>query len=191
MRYAIAAFSLFLLVAAAPGLAQSQDPSASAPANATKPTAAPASGATGTPTETKKPKKVWTNDEIASVHGTISVVGDAKPAATGEEKKKSEPTANAATFDDARKKQIENYRNQIEQIHGQMDAIDDQIAQLKSFKAEDTKPGSGINPNQGYNMVPLEDQVKQFEEKKKKLEAKISDIEIDAEKNGIDPGDLR
>ena len=69
--------------------------------------------------------------------------------------------------------------------------MDKRIAQLKNFKGENTSPSGGININQGYNMVPVEDQVKQLEEKKKQLEAKIEDTENEARKNGIDPGDLR
>jgi uncharacterized protein (UPF0335 family) len=40
-------------------------------------------------------------------------------------------------------------------------------------------------------MVPLEDQVKQLEEQKKQLQARIEDAESEARKNGIDSGDLR
>jgi len=40
-------------------------------------------------------------------------------------------------------------------------------------------------------MVPVEEQVKQLQEKKKKLEAKIEDVEVEARKNGVDPGELR
>jgi uncharacterized protein (UPF0335 family) len=37
----------------------------------------------------------------------------------------------------------------------------------------------------------LEDQIKQLEEKKKKLQGQIDDLENEARKNGIDPGKLR
>ena len=40
-------------------------------------------------------------------------------------------------------------------------------------------------------MVPVEEQVKQLEEKKRKLEAKIEDVEVEAMKNGVAPGELR
>jgi len=72
-----------------------------------------------------------------------------------------------------------------------MDAIDKRIDQLKNFKGENSSPSGGVNINQGYNMVPLEDQVKQLEEKKKQFAAKIDDLELQARKNGIDSGDLR
>ena len=45
--------------------------------------------------------------------------------------------------------------------------------------------------HQGYNMVPFADQVKQLEDAKKQLQAQIQDIEYEARKNGIEPGELR
>jgi hypothetical protein len=189
MKSASLVFGLMVSLVSVSCLAQSQD--------ATKPAQPSAPATPNAPAETKKPKKVWTNDEIGSIKGPISVVGDAKTpsrdAAVPDEKKKADPTASAGSSaaDDARQRQIENYRNQIDQIHAKMDAIDERIAQLKSFKAENTAPSGGIHPNQGYNMVPLDDQVKELEEKKKQLESKIGDIEVEARKSGIDPGDLR
>jgi chromosome segregation ATPase len=176
-----------LLLTALTGRAQSQDPGAS-PANTAKPDAAPAAGQTSTAAEKKKPKKVWTNDEIGSVKGSVSVVGDGNSSSEkGEDKKLATSTGG----DEVRKKQIENYRNQIQQFQAQIDAADKRIAQLKNFKGENTSPSGGINPNQGYNMVPVEDQVKQLEDKKKELQGKIEDVENDARKNGIESGDLR
>jgi len=143
--------------------------------------------ASATASEKKKPKKVWTNDEISSVRssgGGVSVVGDGRS---------SRPTYGSASTDsdDERQVQIENYRDQIQQIRSEIDAVDNRIAQLKNFKADNSSPSGGINISHGYNMVPVEDQVKQLEERKKKLEAKIEDVEDQARKNGIDPGELR
>jgi hypothetical protein len=201
MKYGSVGLGLMLLFAASGCLAQSQDQSqdknnGTAATNTAKPAAPADSTPANPPAEKKKQKKVWTNDEIGSVGGTVSVVGEpTAPSSTGSSssglnKKKTEPDANAPA-DDAHQRLIDNYRNQIAEIHSEIDSIDERITQLKSFKAENTDPSGGINPTQGYNMVPLEDQVKQLEEKKKKLDSKISDIEIEAEKNGIDPGDLR
>ena len=62
---------------------------------------------------------------------------------------------------------------------------------MKNFKAEDSSPSGGINPNGRYIMVPLDEQVKQLEAKKKQLEANIEDLENQAKKEGIEPGELR
>ncbi len=163
---------------AAPSTAKPADPSAKPPTNP------PAN----TSPDKKKAKKVWTNDEIGSVKGGISVVGD---ASSSSETSGQKPSALLSGTDDAHQQQIEKYRRQIEQYQGQIEAIDKRIAQLKNFKGENTNPSGGINPTQGYNMVPVEDQVKELEDKKKQLQAKIEDTEIEARKNGVDSGDLR
>lgn len=196
MRFNSVYLCALIVFATMPGLALSQDTS-SGTSNTTKPTApstsapanAPATAPASTAPEKKKPKKVWTNDEIGSVGGTISVVGDANSSSSSEGSAKK--TATSGSANDPKQQMIENYRSQIQDAQAQIEAIDKRIAQLKSFKAEDGSPSGGINPNQGYNMVPLEDQLKQLEDKKKKLEAKIDDIESEAHKNGIDSGDLR
>jgi len=185
VQRSILAFAI--LLAWLPCLAQSQDSSASTPAS-TKPAPGPTPAKT-TPanTEKKKPKKVWTNDEIGSVRGTISVVGDANQGDSSAAQRK--PAAPGS--DDIRQKQISSYRDQIRQLQSQIDAADKRIAQLKNFKAEDSSPSGGINMGQRYNMVPVEEQVKQLEDKKKQLHAKIEDVENEARKNGIDSGNLR
>ena len=170
-------------------VAQSSQDAGNGAANNAKPVASAQDGSNGT-AEKKKPKKVWTNDEIGSAKGAISVVGDSHAAGDNQNRGKTEGAA-ASASDTARNQQLENYRAQIQEIHSQMDAIDKRIAQLKNFKGENTSPSGGININQGYNMVPIEDQVKQLEDKKKRLEGKIEEIEVEARKNGIDPGDLR
>jgi flagellar biosynthesis/type III secretory pathway protein FliH len=172
-----------LFLAAMPGRAQSPD-ATSTPAKSAK----PADPQGGTSPEKKKPKKVWTNDEISSVKGTVSVVGDGNSSS---EKSGHKTSGISSGAEEARKKQIENYRNQIRQYNAQIEKIDKRIAQLKNFKAENTTSTGGINPTQGYNMVPLEEQVKELEENKKQLEAKIEDTENEARKNGIESGDLR
>jgi peptidoglycan hydrolase CwlO-like protein len=184
MKSLTATLGFFLLFAASPTVAQSPDSGSTPPPASAKP-ADPASTAPAA-TDKKKPKKVWTNDEIGSVKGNVSVVGDGNSPSA-----KTGQSQTSGSSNDARQQQIENYRNQIQGYKDQIDAIDKRIDQLKNFKAENTSPSGGINIHQGYNMVPLEDQVKQLEDKKKQLQSKIDDTEVDARKNGIDPGDLR
>jgi len=179
MKILIPCLAIFLLVGAADTRPQSQD-SPSSPAK----TADSQNGGSAPSVAKPKPKKVWTNEDMGSVKGDVSVVGDGHSSAKSEQK----PSTNA---DQVHQKQIENYRRQIEQYQGQIQAIDKRMDQLKNFKADNTSPSGGISINHGYNMVPLDEQVKQLEEKKKQLEAKIEDTENDARKNGIEPGELR
>jgi hypothetical protein len=138
--------------------------------------------------EKKKPKKVWTNDEVATLPGEVSVVGEANQ---GVEPRRKVGSDSSSGLGQAQESQIDSYRQQIGELHRQIDAADQRIAQLRSFKGENGSPTGGINPNKGYNMVPLEDQVKQLEAKKKQLQEQIDDLENEARKNGIDPGKLR
>jgi hypothetical protein len=138
-----------------------------------------------TTTTKKKPKKVWTNDEIGSAKGGISVVGDGKSANS------RRPAEESNDSYDAHAELVRNYRDQVQQLREQIDAADSRIEQLKNFKGENTSAAAGINMNRRYNMVPVEEQVKQLEERKKKLRAKIDDLEVQAKKNGIDPGEVR
>ncbi len=205
MKHTALCLGAFLLLALLPPGAESQDSGASA-SSRRQPDVGPASGPATTeekartpaetspasaekaiaPAESKKPKKVWTNDEIGSVKGGISVVGDNDPSA-GEQAARM-PLAKA---NGNRERLIENYRNQIEQLNAQIDAIDKRITQLKNFKGENSTPSGGISLFQGYDMVPLEEQVKKLEEQKRQAKTRIEDVEIDARKNGIEPGDLR
>jgi hypothetical protein len=138
-----------------------------------------------------KPKKVWTNDEISSAGGAgaISVVGNENPkgAKTGRVDRSTTENGTSST----QERQIATYRDRLRQLRAQMDAADKKISDLRNFKAENTSPAGGINMKQGYSMTPVEDQVKQLEEKKKQLQAQIDDLEDRARKNGIEPGQLR
>jgi hypothetical protein len=157
--------------------------SSKAPAAAKTPSAAEEKK----PAEGTKPKKIWTNDELGSLKGDVSVVGTEHAAEGRTQSPKNE--AGAAT--DPRRGKIQRYRAAIGELRKKIDAADQRISQLKNFKADDSSPSGGINPNRGYNMIPLDEQVKQLEAKKKQLEANIEDLENQARKEGIEPGELR
>ena len=190
MKTRLSFLGLLLAVAAIPCPAQTQENSG--PANQANKPAATASSEKpkpqNSPASDKKKKKVWTNDEVGSLGGAISVVGD-------EHASNAQSQGNSAAVvpadNDPRTRKIQNYREQIRQLRAQIDAADRRISQLKNFKGENSAPTGGINPNQGYNMVPLDQQVKQLENSKKQLQEKIEDVENDARINGIDPGEIR
>jgi uncharacterized protein (UPF0335 family) len=45
--------------------------------------------------------------------------------------------------------------------------------------------------HQRYDMTPVEEQVKELEEKKRKIKAQIDAVEDQARKNGFEAGQLR
>lgn len=135
----------------------------------------------------KKPKKVWTNDEISTVGGTVSVVGDSSSSNSASSSK----TTRKPDSDSSQSKEIQKYRDQLQQLWAQLDATDKKIEELRNFKADNSSPSGGINPHHGYYTTPIADQIKQLEDKKKQIQEKIDAIEDEARKKGIEPGQLR
>ena len=162
---------------------------------ATSDTAKPTTQSSGTSAQTTtekaktKPRKVWTNDEISNVGGdrAISVVGKAG----GDSNPPSDIFQKTAPGPGARDKHAVTYRERLHQLNNELEATDKKISQLRNFKADNTSASGGINMNHGYSMTPVEDQVKQLEEKKKQIQAQIDAVEDQARKNGFEPGQLR
>jgi hypothetical protein len=140
----------------------------------------------------KKPKKVWTNEEMSTVHGNVSVVGDpaqASSSSDSQQKNTGSDSGNSANSERARA--IATYREQLRQLREQQDGIDKKIAEFRNFKADNASPSGGINVRNRYSMTSTEDQIRQLEDKKKQIQVKIDAIEEDGRKNGIEPGELR
>jgi hypothetical protein len=171
-----------------------QSPPAPAPSSTT-----PAAGKTAdgkdqaadkdTSKNKKKPKKVWTEDDISKVGG-ISVVGDSSASAPVPGRSSSQANGGASD-DSAQGKQLDYYRDQLRQLQAQLDVTDKKISDLRNFKADNTSASGGINPNHGYSMTPIPDQIKQLEDKKKEIQDKIDAVTDEARKKGIEPGQLR
>jgi len=137
----------------------------------------------------KKPKKVWTEDDISKVGG-ISVVGDSSASTPGPGRSSSQPSREGSD-DSAQGKQVDYYREQLRPLQAQLDATDKKIDELRNFKADNSSVSGGINPNHGYSMTPIPDQIKQLEDKKKQIQDKIDALTDEARKKGIEPGQLR
>jgi chaperonin cofactor prefoldin len=161
-----------IFFAAVSAAVQSQD--AGAP-----PSAAPTQGA-APPAEAKKPKKVWTNEDIPSTTGAVSVVGDGKS--------KPQP----ASSKPANAQYVASVRKQLDKLQGQITDIDKQLVDLKNFSAgEPSTSASGIKLNKNYERAPIEVQIRALQSQKKGLESKIDDLLDEARKKGVDSSQLR
>ena len=139
--------------------------------------------------EKQKSRKVWTNEELSSVKGSVSVVGTQNPTAGNIDAKK--PGSYQANHDKAlRQRQIAKYRDQIHQLQEQIDLDDKHITQLKNFNGEKNAPAEGRNPS-GLQHGTARRTGEEAEERNKQLQAKIQDLEYEAMKSGIEPGELR
>jgi hypothetical protein len=172
---------------------QSSTPAGQSTSDAAKPVAQPPAGSDHGAADGagKKPKKVWTNDEISNVGGagSISVVGkEADSNAKGSSKGNSSKSTRTSS---AKENQPGSYRSRLRQLHNQLETTEKQISDLRNFNGQSTGTSGGVDMNRGYSRTSVEDQIKILEEKKKQLQAQIGDIEDEARKDGIEPGDLR
>jgi hypothetical protein len=192
MRFFVVTAVFFLCSGISLRAGQSSSSGSQATSDTTKPTVQSSGSPSGTATEKPKtkPRKVWTNDEISNVggDGAISVVGK---AGGGDSNPSSNDFQKTAPGSGAREKQAAAYRDRLHQLNNELEATDKKISQLRNFKGDNTSASGGINMNHGYSMTPVEDQVKQLEEKKKQIQMQIDAVEDQARKNGFEPGQLR
>ena len=131
------------------------------------------------PADAKKPKKVWTNDNVSSASGTVSVVGDAK--------RKAKP----ANSKPANGKYVASVRRQLEKLQKQVADIDKQLLDLKNFSSgEPSTSASGIKLDKSYQREPIEVQMRALQEKKKDLESKVDALLDEARKRGVESNQL-
>jgi hypothetical protein len=166
--------TILCLFAAFSAAAQSQDSNAPAPPTPSQDSA--------TPAETKKPKKVWTNENLSGASGTVSVVGDPKNAT------KPKPAPSKPV--DAQ--YVASVRNQLAKLQGQVADIDKQLVDLKNFsEGEPSTSASGLKLNKSYEREPIEVQMRALRNQKKDLESKIDALLDEARKKGVDSSQLR
>ena len=164
--------AIFILFAAFSSAAQSQDSTAPAPPAPSQDSA--------TPPEAKKPKKVWTNDDVSHANRAVSVAEDPK----------SKPKP--ATSKPANAQYIVSVRKQLDKLQGEIADIDKQLVDLKNFSAgEPSTSASGIKLNKSYEREPIEVQIRALQEKKKDLESKVDALLDEARKKGVDSSELR
>jgi len=189
MKMARPIVALVIAMAGIPAMAQSQNSGSAT--DTSKPAATEKAPASTTPAKkpetAQKPKKVWTDDDMGSLKSSVSVVGTRNQPQNQMES--ADDPSDGKT--DPHAQLVRRYRDSIDSLRTQIGEAEARIAQLKNFKAENGSPSGGINPNHGYNMLPPEEQVKQLEARKRQLQDKIEDLENQARKEGIDPGELR
>jgi len=163
---------ILILFAAFSAAAQSQDGTAPAPPAPSQDSA--------TPPETKKTKKVWTNDDVSHANGTVSVVGDPK----SKPKPASSKPANA--------QYLASVRKQLDKLQGEIADIEKQLVDLKNFSAgEPSTSASGIKLTKSYEREPIEVQMRALQDKKKDLESKVDALLDETRKKGVDSSELR
>lgn len=153
---------------------QSGDPAASAGQAQSQPQA-PSQA-----TDAKKPKKVWTNEDVAATHGQSLDEKDVQQPV-----KKADANKADALY-------VASVKKQLEKLEAQLRDTEKQLSDLKDFQSG--KPAatpSGYQLGKGYNRVPVDQQIVSLEGKKKQIQSKINDLLDEARKKRVEPGQLR
>jgi hypothetical protein len=196
----LAAGVLTLGVGVAAARPQSQDQTSSS----SSASAASSNGSSSTAAK-PKPKKVWTNEDMGDVTGTISVVGTVqqKPAtipskisslvpAVPSAGNSKQATAAKNGDDSVDPKLLAQLRQQLQKLQASIDQLDKQIEQLKGASRGDSKNlGILTSDPSSYSMEPVPDQIKALEAKKATLQASMDQLLDAARLSGIEPGQLR
>jgi chromosome segregation ATPase len=167
---ALAVMSLGWCFAPAPVGAQdpasgSGSPGASSTARTTQP-AAPA-----------KPKKIWTNDDVAAASGSNSPATKSKN--------------DSASSSDTNTKLAKHLHDRLDTLEAQLRDTQKQLTDLKNFEAGEGNGTAGRQLHKGYSMEPVPDQIAKLETKRQQLQEQINQVYDEARKKGILPGQLR
>lgn len=160
-RGTVRTFLLMAIVTAVCGGAAAQDAS-----NPTPQTSA-----------TAKPKKIWTNDDVAAAEPSSPGL---KPGTTGPAK----PAENNA-------KTARELRARLNKLEAQLKGTEKELQQLKDFQSGEGNGTAGHQLHKGYNMMPVPEQIEKLQAKTQQLQAQISAVYDEARKKGILPGQLR
>jgi hypothetical protein len=162
-----------------------QAPQDSAASSAQTQTSAPtASPASALNPPRPKPKKVWTNENLADAGGTISVVG----ASRSPSKAPAKPAANGSIDP----KLLANLRQELQKQQAQLAVVDQQLSELKDLSKGDSKHAGGLQQNTwSYNSSSLDEQIRNLQDKRNKIQANIDLLFDAARASGIEPGQLR
>ena len=168
---------------AAPCLPAQSSSAASATQSADASTTTATQQATNTqPAEAKKPKKVWTNDDLASTGGQPAHAKKPKDAPQGSSTRGSVPDAQF----------IANAKKQLDKLQGQLKDTEQQISDLKDFQAGKPPATTGsYEISKGYNRMPVDQQISNLENKKTQIQQTIDDLLDELRKKGVEPGQLR
>jgi len=181
----------------APTQPQAQTPSQTAAANdsGTKTaTSAAAAAPASAPKAKPKAKRVYTEDDLSSLHGKISVVGGDSARDNSSDEDDSDSGQPASTNRSSASAAENRWREMAQQIKDQIADVDRQIADKK---AEIAKAGGvAFDPSSGLSqgVIVIHDrnaQLKQLEDHKKSLEQQLQNLADQGRQAGADPGWFR
>jgi len=142
-------------------------------------------------TNTAPAKKVYTNDDLRSMHGdNLSVVGNSP-------QQQKKPATNNGANNSAKidERQQAQWHNRAQRLRDQLAEVDRQIAQLNANLPANTSSlstSSGSSQSAAGSLYgPAAARLQNLQNRKATIEQQIEQLEEEARKAGIPPGWLR
>lgn len=169
------------ILAAAVGLALAVTPAgwAQAPAKA-----APA----------KKPKKIWTNEDLEELRNRLPLSSfGAAPATAGGEGGAATATGAAAEEKkpDEATLRLERIQKQLATLREELAKVDEQLRSLRAPRASGRTTGQGLAFNEVPGGLTTESQIEVLEARRRSLLRQIEELEDEARRSGYAPGAIR
>jgi hypothetical protein len=128
----------------------------------------------------KKPKKVWTDENLQEVKDKpVSEVGQAQPNSVAPKSTGLQQTPSPQL--------VASYRKQLATLRAQQASIEKQIADFKDFQRGEPGHDVGLQLHKRYSTEPIDDQIRKLEAKQKKIAEQIDALVDAARKKGIEP----
>jgi hypothetical protein len=124
-------------------------------------------------TNKKKPKKVWTNDEIEGAKSDSAAANEHGVSAGGSSSSSPSPAAKSSAYENL----VKTYVKKLTPLRDDLAEIDRKIQQTKDLKG-----------NARENTQAL---LNYYGEKRAGIQLKIDRVEEEARRAGVAPGDLR
>lgn len=146
-------------------------------------------------TEPKKEKKVWTNENIGELRGKsrVSVVGEGKASGStnGESAAADADKAGARSTGSIPEKDPQWYRAKLMPLRADIERTDAEIRRMKEFLAGGHTAEGRLEVNRFSVPLNPANRIEELEKQKREVQGKIDEIEDQARRNSIAPGDIR
>jgi chromosome segregation ATPase len=141
-----------------------------------------------------KSKRVITDDDLSSIHGKISVVGDhSSNRGSGEDADSDDDTQESRPVSSGKANE-QYWRGRANAIKGQIADVDQQISNKKDEIAKTGPAGFDASSGLSQNTIVVHDrnaELKQLEDRKQSLERQLDDLADEGRKAGADSGWFR
>jgi len=143
----------------------------------------------------RKPRKVWTNDDLEALRekSGITVLQEnraaAAPVAGSEAQGPGAAVAPSAA--DNRDTPEQRMQNRIGSMRAELDKVNQEIRQIQRITTSGNTSGQGIDVLKVDAGLNTEARLAQLQERRKQLQAQIDAAEEEARRAGISPGVVR